>query len=384
MSITPFIRYSDALNVEVIGKNPAWSMAIQPGEAMSDNPPSSLTRSEWLQILFPDGVPQLWCPPLTHYTPEGAIDGARIREHLRFLATWVKGLLVPGSTGDGWELSAGERDQLLDLVLITVQELKIRLLVGALRPVTSDTRQAIVGTAQRMGLLPGSDAGPASLSGKRVCGFAVCPPRGAHLSQREIEAELSEVLALGFPIALYQLPQVTQNEMSPELVASLASRFPQLVLFKDTSGRDVVAQSTQDSGGVFLVRGMEGEYARWLKPAGGPYDGFLLSAANYFPHHLRTVIELVEARRLEEARTLSERLDRVISGMFEAVKALPEGNVFANSGKAFDHFFAYGPGAEQAPAPRLHAGSYLPAEVVRTAGALLTAEGLMPSRGYLE
>lgn len=66
-----------------------------------------------------------------------------------------------------------------------------------------------------------------------------------------------------------QLPQVTRNQMSPELVARLARQFAHFLLFKDTSGRDRVAVSGLDFTGVFLVRGMEGEYARWLKAGDG-------------------------------------------------------------------------------------------------------------------
>ena len=73
---------------------------------MQNQPIESLSRREWLSRLFPEGtVPQLWCPPLTHYLSSGEIDSARIAAHLRFISPWVKGLLVPGSTGDGWELT---------------------------------------------------------------------------------------------------------------------------------------------------------------------------------------------------------------------------------------------------------------------------------------
>lgn len=55
-----------------------------------------------------------------------------------------------------------------------------------------------------------------------VYGFAVCPPRGEDLKQEALDEALSGLLALDLPLALYQLAQVTQNEMSPELVQDLA------------------------------------------------------------------------------------------------------------------------------------------------------------------
>ena len=60
-----------------------------------------------------------------------------------------------------------------------------------------------------------------------------------------------------------QLPQVTGNEMSPAIVAALAARFSNFYLFKDTGGNDRVAESGLELDGVFLVRGAEGDYARW-------------------------------------------------------------------------------------------------------------------------
>ena len=78
------------------------------------------------------------------------------------------------------------------------------------------------------------------------------------------------MLGLGYPIALYQLPQVTENEITPETVAELASRFPNFYLFKDTSGEDRVALADLDLQGVFLVRGAEGQYHQWPRAVGGP------------------------------------------------------------------------------------------------------------------
>jgi dihydrodipicolinate synthase/N-acetylneuraminate lyase len=291
---------------------------------------------------------------------------------------------VPGSTGDGWELNEDESHRVLDIALELVRELELRLLIGALHPSSSEARHLILKRTERLPNPTQARSAPELLAQNRVCGFAICPPRGSTLAQQQIETDLAQILELGLPVALYQLPQVTQNEMSPEVVSRLAARFGNFILFKDTSGRDAVAQSGLDLGGLFLVRGMEGEYERWLRPAGGVYDGFLLSAANYFAQPLHRVIELVGAGHLKEAAALSERITAVVTGTFAAVKSIPDGNAFANGGKALDHFFAHGPKADRLPGPRLHSGRSLPREILQAAGALLTQNQLMPSRGYLE
>jgi dihydrodipicolinate synthase/N-acetylneuraminate lyase len=344
-------------------------------------------RRSLLAQLFPHGVPKLWCPLLTHYTAEGAIDRARMEAHLAHLAPHVKGLLAPGSTGDGWELTENESREVVQIVLSRLQAFDLHLLIGLLK---SD----LVGVIRAFLDLGGPclpelptyspDALAARLSEARVCGFAVCPPHGHGLEEERIRQELAGMLDLGFPAALYQLPQVTQNEMSAGLVSGLARRFANFIMFKDSSGADRVALAGHDASGVVFVRGAEGSYARWLKATGGPYDGFLLSSANCFAAELREIIDDLLAGHTARAHRLSAQLSAVVNDAFDAVKGLAGGNAFANANKALDHFFAHGPKAAAVPAPRLHCGSRLPSGVIAATEKALERHGFLPRKGYLE
>jgi dihydrodipicolinate synthase/N-acetylneuraminate lyase len=188
----------------------------------------------------------------------------------------------------------------------------------------------------------------------------------------------------GLPLALYQLPQVTGNELSAETVQALAARHPGFYLFKDTSGDDRVAKSNLDFDGVYLVRGAEGNYARWTKTAGGPYDGFLLSTANVFARELDAVLQLLDEGRRDEAQTLAGRLSCVVEGCFELVRSFPTGNAFTNANKILDHLMAHGEAGLRREPPLLYSGVRLPATFVESAAGLLRQNGLMPVRGYLE
>lgn len=331
-------------------------------------------RSALIAEIFPEGIPRLWCPPLTHYRLDGALDRERGTAHLAFLTRWAKGLLVPGSTGDGWELTPDEAHDVVDLTLKEGAKLDVHVLVGALNPDAPEAAASIRETSSRLAGKP---------LGRSAFGYAVCPPRGADLSQSDLEDALSGLLSHGLPMALYQLPQITENEMSPELVADLAERFPNFILFKDTSGRDSVTTAGLDLGDVFLVRGAEGDYARHLKANGGTYDGLLLSTANSFGAQLWSILELSRAGRGAEAARLSARLSSLVAAVFKLVETVPVGNAFTNAGKAVDHFFAYGPKGLEAPAPRLHAGIHLPVEVLEDTRDVLLRHELMPKRGYL-
>jgi 4-hydroxy-tetrahydrodipicolinate synthase len=62
-------------------------------------------RHSLITRLFPEGIPRLWCPPLTHYTDDGNIDLERMAAHLGHMSRWIKTYLVPGTTGDGWKMT---------------------------------------------------------------------------------------------------------------------------------------------------------------------------------------------------------------------------------------------------------------------------------------
>jgi dihydrodipicolinate synthase/N-acetylneuraminate lyase len=349
---------------------------------MKDSIPA--TRAQLLKRAFPGGVPQLWCPPLTHYDRNGAIDGERIAAHMRTLSPYVGGFLIPGSTGDGWELTQTERRQVLTIGLQQARELKVQVLVGSLHPETSKTLVIIQGDLDWLRASFGENDTAKVLAKAHVCGFTICPPRGKELTQESIGGALTEILELGLPTGIYQLPQVTLNEISSGTAAELAQRYENFVFFKDTSGGDAVALSGKSLGGVFKARGAEGDYARWPSGAGGPYDGFLLASANCFARQLQQMLTDISERRWEAARELSDRLTNVVTEMLRRAAGLPDGNAFSNANKAMDHFFAYGPGAAAVSPPRLHAGSCLPLELIRAAEERLTRYGFMPAKGYLE
>ena len=339
-------------------------------------------RQSMMQRLLPGGMPKLWCPLLTHYTADGALDKPRMRAQLDFLQTSVRGYLIPGSTGDAWQLGDAEVRELLDFAIAESSERRFALLIGVLKATTSDMLANLESTVAWLRERTGAASDEECFRRASVCGFTVCPPTGADLSQDEIRTDLDRVLATGRPISLYQLPQITGNEMTPETVSWLAARHPNFLLFKDTSGADrVAAAGFRD---VFMVRGAEGDYSRHLAMNGGAYDGFLLSTANCFGPQFARMIDDLQQGRLEQADELSRRIALLAGEVFDAAAKLPYGNAFTNANKAIDHFMAHGPLAAQVPGPRLHSGHPLPADLIALAGAALAHHRLMPTQGYLD
>jgi len=365
-------------------------------------------RAAITSILHPRGIPALWCPPITHYGENGAVDIERSQTHLARIIPHASCLLIPGSTGDGWEMDAAETDALLRSLLPLVGDLGGKVLIGALDPDAARAGQAMEGRMNLALETAGAEFGFGELRGEPekaavacaaagIAGFAVCAPAGEGRSQEEIEDALSAILALGLPTALYQLPQVTKNEISPATFARLAARWPNLYLLKDTSGLDHIALAGIERAGVFFVRGMEGDFSRWISRSGTcegaeaerRYDGLLLSSANVFAAELADTIRLARSGEEEKAASLSGRISRVVNPVLAEAAGLPYGNAFSNANRALDWVMAYGQTSgrvsassdeQRTIAPRTHSGEKLPASLIEFAAAALAREGFEPPR----
>jgi len=340
-------------------------------------------RESLIKALFPGGIPRLWCPLLTHYNDDGSIDFDRMHAHFNHIVPGIKGYLIPGSTGDGWELTDEETMQVLDFAIGVAREHDVHLFVGVLKPDAEKMKKAIGRMLQALEGITGEAEVVSSLAEAHVAGFTVCPPAGESLEQSTIENELSQILGMGLPTVLYQLPQVTQSEIAPSTFATLAGTFSNLIFFKDSSDLDRIALSNVETGGIHLVRGAEGNYARWLKERGGPYDGFLLSTANCFSAELLEIIERIEEDDEKSAEAISRRITGAIEEMFRLVLPVPSGNAFTNANKAIDHYRAYGPAASRKEGPMLHGGIRLSDDIIAATETVLKRFDLMPERGYL-
>ncbi len=341
-------------------------------------------RKSLIARLFPAGIAPLWCPPLTHYWKDGDIDYKRMDAHLKVLSGNINSFLLPGSTGDGWEFTFVEFKDLLTFLFTDFDmEREYNVLVGLLRPDHDEAMQAM---DYVITYLEGLDYKIAAEDYKmnRFKGFVICPPKGKDLSQEEIQTSMERFLKRGYPIVIYQLPQITENEMSPETVSYFANTYPNVYMMKDSSGVDNVAKAVKDYSNLQLVRGAEGDYSKHLKQNGGLYDGFLLSTGNTFPEQLSAVISHIDKGEIQAADEISARISKSIGGAFGLVGDLPFGNAFTNSNKLIDHIMAYGRNWLNSPYPQTHSGNSFPAEMLGKMEEILRENLLFPEKGYLE
>lgn len=333
-------------------------------------------RERLLETLFPQGVPRLWCPPVTHFSRARRPDMERIRAHWQVLSHDVGGLIVPGTAGEGWDMRADEVVRLIERSLPVAHELGLPIIVGVLKN-RSDSMLSMIGQLVATFGAPGDAGNP-------IRALAACPPLGGELRQDRVREELERVFSTELPVLLCQFPEGAGNAVTPPLLADLASRYPHLIGFQDSRGDDAVAGSGLDFGGMFLLRGAESDFARCLREGGGPYDGLLLSSANAFSADLASVLEELGAGRGDAAQEKAKQIESAMAEMLEAVADFPGSNRFTLAAKALDQVRAYGsPGWRRAPAPCLVHGSELPVEFIEVAEKVLRECGDSLSDGYL-
>jgi dihydrodipicolinate synthase/N-acetylneuraminate lyase len=316
---------------------------------------------------------RLWVPLLTHFDDNGHVDAARTAAHIRAIRPFLSGYLLAGSTGAGWAIDDAQFEAVLELGYNSAAfDPDSLMLIGCLRPTTEQVIARARMTEQRY---------KAADSVATYVGLTICPPVGVHSPQQSRDHFEKIMDATESPIAVYQLPQVTQCEIEPATMTKLIAG-GRVHMFKDTSGEDHVAQSGVLGDAVWTLRGAEGGYYEALAPA-GMYHGWLLSTANGLARYYRALLEAADKNDENTARSISGRLTRAIMQIFELAGSLKAGNAFSNANRAIDHVQAYGAACLEAPMPRRFDASQLPIEFIREVKTALEAEDLATSDGYL-
>lgn len=318
--------------------------------------------------------PRLWFPPLTYYRADGSLDFDRMEQMLARVHPHCQGVLVPGSTGDGWILPEAEQEAIVRRFLKGFSFGRFRMFLGALKPTAADTKTAVARWCELLREVSGEAEDAGAMAALGVDGFVICAPNGVRDPAAQ-EATLAEVLELGLPMAFYQLPQVTGVLVEPALVAALAERYPNLILGKDSGGGDELAKSRLLSRRLMLLRGAEGDPTAMLRGEGAVYDGLLLSTVNCFP---------AEYDALLAGTGSFGAFGEVIAETFAAAGAAPVSNAFSDANRAMDHVLYHGKKTLERPAPLCIGGRPLPMELVALAYGAMERRGLVPETGYGE
>lgn len=316
--------------------------------------------------------PRLWFPPLSYYREDGSLDFPRMDRMLAKVHPYCQGVLVPGSTGDGWVLPQAEQEAIVRHFLAGFSFGRFRMFLGALLPTTEQTKASIARWCEILREISDERQDRDAMDALSVAGFVICVPNGMTDPAAQ-ERALAEVLDLGLPTAFYQLPQVTGALVEPALIADLAARYPNLILGKDSGGGDELANSRLLSDRLMLLRGAEGDPTELVGGAAPVYDGLLLSTVNCFP---------AEYAALLAGTGTFGVFGEVIDEVFEAAAVSPVSNAFSDANRAMDHVLYYGREALNKPAPCCIGGKPLPESLIQLAYAAMDKRGLVPETGY--
>ncbi len=220
-------------------------------------------------------------------------------------------------------------------------------------------------------------------------GFAINPPSNTD-NQKEIEECLSDIIEnyKQFPFVLYQLPHITNSEMSVETVSNLVARFGNIIMLKDSSGTDNILKSQRSLDGVFMVRGAECNQMESLMNMNygvAGYNGLLLSTANNYGLQLSQMMNDLMDGNWTNAEKLSKLVTGLTNKTFEVVSKYNFCNPYTNSAKMVDYFMAYGDKvSEQNVMPMTQDGNKYDVKDLMTILDILVSNGVLNSSvGYM-
>ena len=280
--------------------------------------------------MTPDLRPSTFCCSITAFASDGALDEPALRAHLRRMADAGLGVYVAGSSpGEGYALT---REELRRCLEIAVDEIGARVPVRAMGV---EPRSA----AQMVDFLQlAADAG---VDAAQI--YSLDLGHGGRPTPETLERYFRTA------IEACRIPCVVSSHffggyvLDPELVARLASDYPQLV------GVNVTSPEIP-----YLVRVLDALRGRAAVHVGGPMhaltalslgaQGFLSSEANYAPRIARRVIDAWAAGDLAGACEAHALLVRLMTGMADVpgmsvryAKAMLGAQGFAGTGLRDPH-----------------------------------------------
>lgn len=181
----------------------------------------------------------IFCPSITPLTSDGDVDYDSWSKHLNFLVEGgVDGILVLGSIGEFYAFDEEEKRGIIDFVTAEIAG-RVKVFIG-----TGNTR--IKSTIALTEYAKGAGADAA----------VVVSPYYFGPSEAAAEQYFGELAgAVDLPIVLYNFPERTGSDLSPQLVSTLRKAHPNIMGIKDTvdniSHTRAMIAATDDDFAVF-------------------------------------------------------------------------------------------------------------------------------------
>lgn len=241
-------------------------------------------------------MPGVYCPTITITDENGNIDYEKWGQHLDHLIdAGISGILVFGSIGEFYAFSLEEKKKAVDFAARQVAR-RVPLYVGV-----GDTKiERVIEFAQYCEKLD-------------VSGIVVISPYYFGPSALAAETFFTQVAqATQLPVVLYNFPDRTGSDLSPELVAKLAKECPNIVAVKDTVDtishtRAMISQTPSD----FDVFSGFDEYYLVNRISGG--SGIISGLTNVEPETFVALHRAYEAGDFAQVVSCGQRVSHLMS-----------------------------------------------------------------------
>lgn len=241
----------------------------------------------------------IFCPSITITDDEGKIDYDLWGKHLDHLAdAGVNGVLLFGSIGEFYSVSLADKEAALEFAVKRVGE-RMKVFAGV-----GDTTYANVIEFTKFAEKAGADAvlavspyyfGPSPLTAENYFGG------------------IAEATKL--PVILYNFPARTGTDLTPELVASLAAKHPNICGIKDTvdtiSHTRKVIRAARAVNPDFTVFSGFDEYYLVNRVSGG--NGVLCGLTNVEPETFVKMRAAYEEGDFATAVACAERISKLMA-----------------------------------------------------------------------
>jgi len=223
----------------------------------------------------------------TPFREDLSVDHESLGKHLEaMLRAGCKGFVALGSLGEAATLTFGEKVKILET---SVASLRGRApLVAGIASLSTTEAVALAAEAARVGCQ----------------GIMVLPPYVYLGDERETLAHYSRVIeATSLPSMLYNNPIAYGTDVTPEMIATLAGRHPQLAAVKESSG---------DARRFSAIRALLGDRLRLLvgmddmvvEGVALGASGWVAGLVNALPAESTALFDLAAAKKMPEAEAL--------------------------------------------------------------------------------
>ncbi|WP_298706423.1 dihydrodipicolinate synthase family protein [uncultured Veillonella sp.] len=241
----------------------------------------------------------VYSPVITIMDDNGKLDAVAMQQHINHLAeSGLNGLLFLGSLGEFYGFSVEEKKEIIDLAVKTVNK-RCQVIVG-IGGTSLDEVKELTAYCEKAG----------------VDALNIVSPYYFGPTETAAEAYFGAIAdATTLPIMLYNFPDRVGSDLTPKLVATLASKHKNIVAIKDTvdniSHTRRLVKAVKAVNPEFSVLSGFDEYYVVNRFSGG--DGTLTGLTNVAPELFVALHKAYEAKEFETMESCASNISKLMS-----------------------------------------------------------------------